>query len=189
MMLTFMVGCGEENARGSKGRTREQLVRRPADRGGKAVRPVLDLRHARSRQHREGDDGDLPKIELLQDCAAHAGDPCPRAGRDSRSTNRQWRRRASAHAPPGRAPRRGLSRPRTNSPRASSRIVVHVPIGWAGSCCQSMRILPAPRRARLSLKAPPAHYVLREVGLIEQAGITFEDPLLGDARPAHAGSA
>ena len=49
-----------------------------------------------------------------------------------------------------------LSRPRTRRPRVSSPTKSQRPIGSAGSCCHSIRMPEAPRRARLSRKAPGA---------------------------------
>ena len=48
----------------------------------------------------------------------------------------------------------GVRRPRTNRPRASSRISVQRPIGWFGSCWNSMRTLSGPRRFSELRNAP-----------------------------------
>ena len=68
------------------------------------------------------------------------------------------------------APTSVISRPRTKSPRASSRISCHTPIGAAGSCWNSMRTPRAPRFASDRARKAPGIITSRfEVGLAEHA--------------------
>ena len=124
--------------------------------GSSAACAALHRLDARAGQHRKGHDRDLPEIGL-QD-AAHAAlrvapAPCTVAKAD-----RQPVERAGAHqrsAPRAPAPPPCDSRPRTNSPRASSRISVQTPIGSAGSCWNSMRTPAGAALAAASARRRP----------------------------------
>ena len=150
------------------------LRKRPASRApsGRARRAIPA--DAGLGQHREGDQRDLPEVDLGQ--VADAGLRVGQApSRSRKPIDRPSRAPAASRALASRARATSPARPAADREAASSSASdSHTPIGSAASCCQSMRTPAAPRRARLAREGAAADAVARQVDAVEEAGIAGE---------------